>query len=372
MEKKENYKNSCSSFHEKKDSSNCNQIRSSGTFFVGSKRAIDLLAEKSTEICRKYHRELSHVHAKMKNLVDTEKKKNSLMKSKNKMHRTDRMQLYKNMGVKEDLAKLEFIHFQSVPINTAPKDVIIDKDAERFIFDQQKSYLEGTAFYSADRVNKEIGTNSMITKVYGKVLKKLSESELSSEVQSGSLYYLLGVEPLSVNSCLSGYKTCANKSHLIGAVDGRHSNYLHCAVKETKEEAHIDVRDLLNSRSYKDMLFDAGLDTGHLCVNSHLYLVIVNEHVKIDVSNSEMIKLTMKKDAKDEELSELNERFNKVHVSEANAGIPSPEPRAKNHQPKEQLAQGHNEADIPYQPLNLDPQSSKPEKENPESDDHIK
>jgi hypothetical protein len=62
------------------------------------------------------------------------------------------------------------------------------------------------------------------------------------------LYYLLGIEPVSINACLSGYKSASKSLIKGGFKQGKHKDAVHCAQIETKEEAHIDIFDLVENK----------------------------------------------------------------------------------------------------------------------------
>lgn len=304
-----------------------------GVFFVGDQETIDEIAKAANDICRKQH-DRRNIYDTLKNHFANDQQAAKAFEYANEcwffkkghcesgdeclfrhtqngsvvnhpmLNREQRDKFYSSIQVTDSvMAHLEFIHIKSVHMGVPPAEVMIDQETRNYIFQQQERYLRETVF--AKYLKEKIGVGDVIEKVYPHYSKRASLV---------NMHYLIGVEPLSINSCLSGYRNCANISMTNGGLEG---SSIDTAKKESKEEFHIDVDEMFSNKQYRDLLKekDIGFEE-NIKVNSsetHIFICLcLKDYIEVCQEEDVVILKWKEKgrpEEKEEDVASLTSKF---------------------------------------------------------------
>lgn len=236
------------------------------TVIFGPKKVIKSIAQHASTIVRNRHENNHEFHKPMKNLANGDLKRKE-------RGRGYEFQLEDKLAkkVKEE----EFIHFFAVPLHVNPIDACkylksyVSEEELEWIFKQQRSYLEGTVFHEASNDHNSdqnsSGSTLIDTNAQGRTLDPKYEvnfenfnvesrlkdtyKKISAEYQDkyqDYWYYLIGIEPLTVHACLSGFKSPTLCD--IGGKTEEGEPLIETAIREAKEEGNIDISEVINEK----------------------------------------------------------------------------------------------------------------------------
>jgi len=219
------------------------KIYAAGAIPIGPTATINLIIQRANEVLEQRWKRAAETHEKMKKLPRAEEVLENLKRSEGKegkefkkVPKKIRLNMYHEVGADLRLLEaVEHIQYYAIPIETSPTDFIatIGEDMKKKIRDTTEASLVGSAYADIPKSSYDlIYCHPSLQLTYENFLKAIGHIK--------DLSYIVGLEPISINSLYCGYGTSATLCLFAGSSSHPGEDPVKIAVNEVRQESSID------------------------------------------------------------------------------------------------------------------------------------